>query len=135
LRDIPEAMKPRRIAINGAQTADNVHQIEAKAAYSNTSELCRASLYARLRYPLRRSRSLIKPSVPASSLAPCSYMNPVSSTIVRTKSRPIHPESDCPDSLRQPVTRAFGGEKTGLVIFFGCFLQGLTEPQVCREAG
>jgi len=25
-------MKPRRIAINGASTADNVHQIEAKAA-------------------------------------------------------------------------------------------------------
>ncbi|HEY2682091.1 MAG TPA: Hsp20 family protein [Bradyrhizobium sp.] len=31
LREIPEAMKPRRIAINGAK-ADNVHQIEAKAA-------------------------------------------------------------------------------------------------------
>ena len=30
VRQIPEAMKPRRIAINGA--ADNVHQIEAKAA-------------------------------------------------------------------------------------------------------
>ena len=29
--EIPEAMKPRRIAINGAST-DNVHQIEAKAA-------------------------------------------------------------------------------------------------------
>jgi molecular chaperone IbpA len=32
VREIPEAMKPRRIAINGASTADNVHQIEAKAA-------------------------------------------------------------------------------------------------------
>jgi molecular chaperone IbpA len=31
VREIPEAMKPRRIAINGASTADNVHQIEAKA--------------------------------------------------------------------------------------------------------
>jgi molecular chaperone IbpA len=31
LREIPEAMKPRRIAINGGSTA-NVHQIEAKAA-------------------------------------------------------------------------------------------------------
>ncbi|HEY6377246.1 MAG TPA: Hsp20 family protein [Edaphobacter sp.] len=32
VREIPEAMKPRRIAINGASTANNVHQIEAKAA-------------------------------------------------------------------------------------------------------
>jgi molecular chaperone IbpA len=32
VREIPEAMKQRRIAINGASTADNVHQIEAKAA-------------------------------------------------------------------------------------------------------
>ena len=32
VREIPEAMKPRRIAINGVSTADNVHQIEAKAA-------------------------------------------------------------------------------------------------------
>jgi len=32
VREIPEAMKPRRIAINGASNADNVHQIEAKAA-------------------------------------------------------------------------------------------------------
>ena len=32
VREIPEAMKPRRIAINGASTADTVHQIEAKAA-------------------------------------------------------------------------------------------------------
>jgi molecular chaperone IbpA len=32
VREIPEAMKPRRIAINGASTADHVHQIEAKAA-------------------------------------------------------------------------------------------------------
>jgi glucose/arabinose dehydrogenase len=32
VREIPEAMKPRRIAINGASSADNVHQIEAKAA-------------------------------------------------------------------------------------------------------
>jgi hypothetical protein len=32
VREIPEAMKPRRIAINGASGADNVHQIEAKAA-------------------------------------------------------------------------------------------------------
>jgi molecular chaperone IbpA len=31
VREIPEAMKPRRIAINGATPA-NVHQIEAKAA-------------------------------------------------------------------------------------------------------
>ena len=31
IREIPEAMKPRRIAINGAQPA-NVHQIESKAA-------------------------------------------------------------------------------------------------------
>ena len=31
VREIPEAMKPRRIAINGA-SQDNVHQIEAKAA-------------------------------------------------------------------------------------------------------
>ena len=32
VREIPEAMKPRRIAINGASADDNVHQIEAKAA-------------------------------------------------------------------------------------------------------
>jgi molecular chaperone IbpA len=32
VREIPEAMKPRRIAIKGSSTADNVHQIEAKAA-------------------------------------------------------------------------------------------------------
>jgi hypothetical protein len=32
VREIPEAMKPRRIAINGASNADSVHQIEAKAA-------------------------------------------------------------------------------------------------------
>jgi molecular chaperone IbpA len=32
VREIPEAMKPRRIAINGGSTAANVHQIEAKAA-------------------------------------------------------------------------------------------------------
>ena len=31
VREIPEAMKPRRIAIKAA-TADNVHQIEARAA-------------------------------------------------------------------------------------------------------
>ena len=31
VREIPEAMKPRRIAINGA-TAGNVKQLEAKAA-------------------------------------------------------------------------------------------------------
>jgi molecular chaperone IbpA len=31
VREIPEAMKPRRIAINGASTG-NVHQLEAKAA-------------------------------------------------------------------------------------------------------
>jgi len=30
-REIPEAMKPRRIAINGAPTS-NVHQLEGKAA-------------------------------------------------------------------------------------------------------
>jgi molecular chaperone IbpA len=32
VREIPEAMKPRRIAINGASASGNVHQIEAKAA-------------------------------------------------------------------------------------------------------
>jgi molecular chaperone IbpA len=32
VREIPEAMKPRRIAINGASPSDNVNQIEAKAA-------------------------------------------------------------------------------------------------------
>ena len=32
LREIPEAMKPRRIAINGASPSDKVHQLEAKAA-------------------------------------------------------------------------------------------------------
>ena len=32
VREIPEAMKPRRIAINGASTSDNVHQLEAMAA-------------------------------------------------------------------------------------------------------
>jgi molecular chaperone IbpA len=32
VREIPEAMKPRRIAINGVSAGDNVHQIEAKAA-------------------------------------------------------------------------------------------------------
>ena len=32
VREIPEAMKPRRIAITGASTSDNVHQLEAKAA-------------------------------------------------------------------------------------------------------
>jgi molecular chaperone IbpA len=32
VREIPEAMKPRRIAINAVSTAGNVHQIEAKAA-------------------------------------------------------------------------------------------------------
>ena len=32
VREIPEAMKPRRIAINGASSSDNVHQLEAKAA-------------------------------------------------------------------------------------------------------
>jgi molecular chaperone IbpA len=31
LREIPEAMKPRRIAINSA-SAGNVHQLEGKAA-------------------------------------------------------------------------------------------------------
>jgi len=31
VREIPEAMKPRRIAINGA-SASNLHQLEAKAA-------------------------------------------------------------------------------------------------------
>ena len=31
VREIPEAMKPRRIAINGGATAD-IHQLEAKAA-------------------------------------------------------------------------------------------------------
>jgi molecular chaperone IbpA len=31
VREIPDAMKPRRIAINGAAQA-NVHQIESKAA-------------------------------------------------------------------------------------------------------
>jgi molecular chaperone IbpA len=32
VREIPEAMKPRRIAINGTSPGDNIHQIEAKAA-------------------------------------------------------------------------------------------------------
>src|SRR4051812_2594725 len=32
VREIPEAMKPRRIAINSASTSNNSHQIEAKAA-------------------------------------------------------------------------------------------------------
>jgi molecular chaperone IbpA len=32
LREVPESMKPRQIAINGANKADNVQQIEAKAA-------------------------------------------------------------------------------------------------------
>jgi molecular chaperone IbpA len=32
VREIPEAMKPRRIAINGTSASGNVHQIEAKAA-------------------------------------------------------------------------------------------------------
>jgi molecular chaperone IbpA len=31
VREIPEAMKPRRIAINGA-TPDNLHKLESKAA-------------------------------------------------------------------------------------------------------
>jgi molecular chaperone IbpA len=31
VREIPEAMKPRRIAINGV-SADNVQKLEAKAA-------------------------------------------------------------------------------------------------------
>ena len=32
VREIPEAMKPRRIAINGGAQPANVHQIESKAA-------------------------------------------------------------------------------------------------------
>jgi molecular chaperone IbpA len=32
VREIPEAMKPRQIAIAGASTGDRVHQIEAKVA-------------------------------------------------------------------------------------------------------
>ena len=32
VREIPEAMKPRRIAINGTTAAGNVHQLEGKAA-------------------------------------------------------------------------------------------------------
>lgn len=32
VREIPEAMKPRRITINGASPSDNVRQLEAKAA-------------------------------------------------------------------------------------------------------
>jgi molecular chaperone IbpA len=32
VREIPEAMKPRRIAINGVSSIDNVHQVETKAA-------------------------------------------------------------------------------------------------------
>jgi molecular chaperone IbpA len=32
VREIPEAMKPRQIAIAGASTGDNVNQIEAKVA-------------------------------------------------------------------------------------------------------
>jgi molecular chaperone IbpA len=32
VREIPEAMKPRRIAINGAPTAENIQRLESKAA-------------------------------------------------------------------------------------------------------
>jgi molecular chaperone IbpA len=32
VREIPEAMKPRQIAINGASNTGNIHQIEGKAA-------------------------------------------------------------------------------------------------------
>ena len=32
VREIPEAMKPRRIAINGATAGDSVHQIDTKVA-------------------------------------------------------------------------------------------------------
>ena len=32
MREIPEVLKPRRIPINGATAADNIHQIESKAA-------------------------------------------------------------------------------------------------------
>jgi molecular chaperone IbpA len=32
VREIPETMKPRRIAISGVSPSDNVHHIEAKAA-------------------------------------------------------------------------------------------------------
>jgi molecular chaperone IbpA len=32
VREIPEAMKPRRITINGTSPSDDIHQIEAKAA-------------------------------------------------------------------------------------------------------
>jgi len=37
VREIPEAMKPRRIAINGATTAGNVHQIEPRRPDSDTT--------------------------------------------------------------------------------------------------
>ena len=47
VREIREVMKPRRIAINGASTAGNVHQIEAKLPDPSTAELCRASSDAR----------------------------------------------------------------------------------------
>jgi molecular chaperone IbpA len=32
VREIPEALKPRQIGINGASASGKVHQIEAKAA-------------------------------------------------------------------------------------------------------
>jgi hypothetical protein len=34
VREIPEAMKPRRIAINGASTPGNVHQLESQGGLS-----------------------------------------------------------------------------------------------------
>jgi hypothetical protein len=63
-------------------------------------------------------------------------MNPVSSTIVRTNSRPIHPESDFPDSLRrEPIIRAFDGEKTGLVIFPDAFCRGSPSHRSLQRSG
>jgi molecular chaperone IbpA len=47
IREIPDAMKPRRIAINGASTADKVHQIEGQGGLISNSEVCRASPDAR----------------------------------------------------------------------------------------
>ena len=38
-REIPEAMKPRRIAINGAP-AGNVHQLEARPRKSRLEDFC-----------------------------------------------------------------------------------------------
>jgi len=43
LKEIPEAMKPRGIAIDEASTADKFHQLEAKAAQSILLEVQRVA--------------------------------------------------------------------------------------------